>query len=200
MEWSKVQWLAAALTFGLAFGLQEIFANFISGLILLVERPIRVGDAVTIGAITGRVTRIQMRSTTVMGWDRSELIVPNREFITGQLVNWTLSDPRVRIDIPVGVAYGSDVQRVKTALLEAARRHPVVLATPAPEALFLAFGESSLDFELRIFINFRDGRPKVRDQVQVTIEELFRQQNIVVAFPQMDVHLKGPAPSEEPVS
>ena len=115
--WGKVQWLAAALTFGLGFGLQEIVANFVSGLILLVERPVRVGDVVTIGNLMGKVSRIQIRATTITLWDRSEMIVPNKEFITTKLVNWTLSDSKRRIEIPLRVAYGADLEHVKSLLI-----------------------------------------------------------------------------------
>ncbi|RKX69308.1 MAG: hypothetical protein DRP60_16765, partial [Spirochaetes bacterium] len=116
ISWSKIQWLAAALTFGLGFGLQEIVANFVSGLILLIERPIRVGDVATVGNLMGRVTRIQIRATTITLWDRSEMIVPNKEFITTKLVNWTLSDSKRRIEIPLRIAYGSDLAKVKNIL------------------------------------------------------------------------------------
>jgi potassium efflux system protein len=194
LRWSQIQWLAAALTFGLGFGLQEIFANVVSGLIMLLERPVRIGDAVTIGNTSGRVGKIQMRATTIVGWDNSELIVPNKEFITGQLINWTLSDPRVRVVIPVGVAYGTDVQRVKEILLRIARQHPLVLSDPAPEALFIEFGASALQFELRVFINFNDGRPRVTDELNAAIDRAFREHDIVIAFPQMDIHV---APQED---
>jgi potassium efflux system protein len=156
-----------------------------------VERPIRIGDAVTIGTISGTVARIHLRATTIMGWDNSELIVPNKALITGQLVNWTLSDLRVRLDVPVGVAYGSDIEKVKTTLMEVARRHPSVLDDPAPEVLFCEFGASSLKFELRVFINFPDGSPRVRDKLQVDIDREFRERNIVIAFPQLDVHVRS---------
>jgi potassium efflux system protein len=196
LRWSQIQWLAAALTFGLGFGLQEIFANVVSGLIMLLERPVRIGDAVTIGNTSGRVGRIQMRATTIVGWDNSELIVPNKEFITGQLTNWTLSDPRVRVVIPVGVAYGTDVRQVKEILLRIARQNRLVLSDPAPEALFIEFGASALQFELRVFINFNDGRPRVTDELNAAIDRAFRENDIVIAFPQMDIHVAPPEDSD----
>lgn len=196
LSWQSIQWMAAALTFGLAFGLQEIFANFVSGLIILLERTIRVGDPVTIENLSGRVTRIQMRSTTIMLWDGSEMIVPNKEFITGKLVNWTLSDPRTRVDIPVGVAYGSDVEKVKELLLKVAREHPAVLADPEPQALFLEFGDSALKFELRVFIFFDYGRPTAQDELHTAIDKLFREHGVVIAFPQVDVHVQPAATKE----
>jgi len=127
LKWSQIQWLAAALTFGLGFGLQEIVANFVSGLILLVERPIRVNDVVTIGDLMGQVSRIQIRATTITLWDRSEMVVPNKEFVTTKLVNWTLSDSKRRIDIPLRVVYGTDLEQVKTLLVGCAEENPLVL-------------------------------------------------------------------------
>ena len=115
LRWSQIQWLATALTFGLAFGLQEIFANFVAGLIILFERPIRVGDVITVGDVTGVVSRIRIRATSITNWDRQEYVVPNKAFITGRLLNWTLSDKVNRIVINVGVAYGSDTQPSLTA-------------------------------------------------------------------------------------
>jgi potassium efflux system protein len=119
ISWSHVQWLVVALTVGVGFGLQEIFTNLVSGLILLLDRSIRLGDAVSIGQLSGRVARIQMRATTVTLWDRSEMIVPNKEFVTSKLVNWTLSFPETRVDVRVGVAYDSDIDLVRRVLMEA---------------------------------------------------------------------------------
>ena len=154
--WAKIQWLAAALTFGLAFGLQEIFANFVSGLIILIERPVRVGDVVSVSGIHGRVTQLRMRATTILDWDRKEMLVPNKEFITNSVVNWTLSDPKTRVIIPVGVAYGSDTRRARDILLEVAARSRMVVEEPAPMAIFKGFGDSTLDLELRVFTDNRD--------------------------------------------
>jgi potassium efflux system protein len=157
VTWNKVQWLAAALTFGLGFGLQEIVANFVSGLILLVERPVRVGDVVTIGNLMGSVTRIQIRATTITLWDRSEMIVPNKEFITTKLVNWTLSDSKRRIEIPIRIAYGADLELVKKLLVDAAEQHPAVLDDPAPQVLLLTFGDDAINFELRFGVDCGQG-------------------------------------------
>ena len=143
VKWQHVQWLVAAMTVGLGFGLQEIFGNFISGLILLFERPIRVGDVVTVGETTGTVTRIRIRATTITNWDRKELVVPNKEFITGRLVNWSLSDQTLRLRIPVSIVYGSDTQLAKEKLLRVAQENPNVLDDPAPQALLLKFSELS---------------------------------------------------------
>ena len=130
-RWGEIQWLVAALGVGIGFGLQEIIANFISGLILLFERPIRIGDIVTVGETSGVVTRIQIRSTTIRNWDQQELLVPNKEFITGRLLNWTLSDPIARIVVNVGVAYGSDVHRALKILLATAEQHERILDEPS---------------------------------------------------------------------
>jgi len=189
LSWSSVQWLAAAFSFGLAFGLQEIFANFISGLIILLERPMRVGDAVEVGNLAGIVSRVEMRATTIRTWNKSELVVPNKEFITGQLVNWTRSDRRARVEVAVGVAYGSDVDLVRRTLLEVAMRHPDVAREPEPQVLFTDFGDSSLNFELRVHIDYEYGRVRMGDQMRTEIDKAFREKGIVIAFPQLDLHM-----------
>ena len=196
--WAKVQWLAAAATVGLGFGLQEIFANFVSGLIILFERPIRVGDTVTVGGINGTVTKIRMRATTILDWDRKELIVPNREFVTGQIVNWTLSDPVLRIIIPVGIAYGSDTKLAEQLLLKVVRESPMVLNDPPSDVVFAEFGDSALIFRLRLFIPHIDSLWTVRHRIHNEIDQEFRKAGISIAFPQMDVHLHQTAPPKEP--
>lgn len=188
--WEKVQWLAAAISLGLGFGLQEIFANFVSGLILLFERPIRIGDIVTVGSVEGRVTRMKIRATTITDWDRRELVVPNREFITSQFINWTLSDPITRVTIPVGVSYGSDTVQAAKLLEEIARKNPRVMTDPAPFALFKRFGESSLDIDLRIFLGDRNEWPKLVHELHTTILAEFRKAKIEIAFPQRDIHIR----------
>ena len=194
LHWSKLQWLIAALGVGLGFGLQEIVANFVSGIILLIERPYRVGDVVTVGAVSGTVTNIQIRATTVTDWDLRELIVPNKEFIAGQLINWSLSDPITRIVIPVGIAYGSDTELAEQLILKVARKHPDVLEKPEPTALFLAFGDSSLQFELRVFIIGTDRRMIVRHELHRGIDTIFKEHGINIAFPQQDVHMDTTRP------
>ena len=195
VTWGKVQWLAAALTFGLGFGLQEIVANFVSGLILLVERPVRVGDVVTIGTLMGTVSRIQIRATTITLWDRSEMIVPNKEFITTKLVNWTLSDSKRRIEIPVRIAYGADLDQVKRILVEAAEQHPAVLEDPAPNALLLEFGDDAINFELRFVVDFGQGL-STKDQVQMSISRAFGEKGIEFALPKSEVRLIGSAEAD----
>jgi potassium efflux system protein len=187
--WSQVQWLAAAVTVGLGFGLQEIFANMVSGLIILFERPIRVGDTVTVGGVTGRVSRLRMRATTIVDWDRKELIIPNKEFVTGQIINWTLSDSILRLVIPVGIAYGSDTKRAEELLREVAKADPSVLDDPAPNVVFEEFADSSLNFTLRVFIPSIDDLLVVKHRLHNAIDQAFRKADIVIAFPQRDVYI-----------
>jgi potassium efflux system protein len=190
VTWSKVQWIAAAITVGLGFGLQEIFGNFVSGLIILFERPVRVGDTVTVGDVSGTVTRIRIRATTVTDWDRKELVIPNKEFVTSRITNWSLSDPILRIIIPVGVAYGSDTEKAVRLLLETARACPHVLDEPAPRAHFLGFGDSSLNLELRIFIPNIDHFLAAKHDMHEAIDQAFRNAGIEIAFPQRDIHVR----------
>jgi potassium-dependent mechanosensitive channel len=197
MRWSQLQWMAAALTVGLGFGLQEIFANFVSGLILLFERPFRVGDVITVGDLSGRVTRIRTRATTILDFDNKEIVVPNKSFITGQLINWTLSDTTTRVTIKVGVAYGTDPRRVEALLLRAARENGHVLTDPEPKCWFLAFGASSLDFELRVFVSTLGDRLEVQHHLNTRITELFAEHGIEIAFPQLDLHVRDLPPGPE---
>lgn len=184
VAWSDVQWLVAGFSVGLGFGLQEIFANFVSGLILLIERPVRVGDTVTVNNITGRVTRINMRATTIEDWDRKELIVPNKSFITAEIVNWSLSSEVLRVVIKVGVAYGSDLELVEKTLLKAASEHPRVLRNPQPHTIFDEFGESALNFELRVFVTGINDFLFIRDELNTAIDAAFHENDIEIAFPQ----------------
>ncbi|MGP1345809.1 MAG: mechanosensitive ion channel domain-containing protein [Phycisphaerales bacterium] len=194
VSWSKVQWLVAALTFGLAFGLQEIFANFISGLIMFAERPVRVGDTVTVTGISGTVTQIRMRATTVRDWDYKELVIPNKVFITDQVVNWTLSDQRIRIIMPVGVSYDSDVRQVYQTLLDIAAGHENVVEDPKPVVMFAGFGDSTLNFELRCFLPSLDAFLSTRTELYMRITERFRELGIEIAYPQRDLHIRSADP------
>jgi len=193
-KWSQVQWLAAALSVGIGFGLQEIVANFISGIIILFERPIRVGDVVTVGDTDGTVTRIQIRATTIRTWDRQELLVPNKEFITGRLLNWSLSDQITRIRVPVGVAYGSDVPLARSLMLLSAEENHIVLSDPAPATIFTAFGDNTLNLELRCFVDSQEHRMLALTQIHEAIDRKFKEAGIVIAFPQRDVHLDTSKP------
>ena len=190
VTWQKVQWIAAAITVGLGFGLQEIFGNFMSGLIILFERPVRVGDTVTVGETSGTVTRIRIRATTVTDWDRKELVIPNKEFVTNRITNWSLTDPILRISVSVGIAYGSNTIRATELLLECARANPHVLKEPAPRALFMGFGESSLDFALRVFIPNIDYFLSTKSELHEAIDKAFRKEGIEIAFPQRDIHVR----------
>ncbi|MDD9945419.1 MAG: mechanosensitive ion channel [Myxococcales bacterium] len=189
--WSSIQWLVAAVGLGLGFGLQEIFANFVSGIIILLERPIRVGDIVTVGGVSGTVTRIRTRATWITAFDRTELVVPNKEFVTSRLVNWSLSDGVIRADVPVGIAYGSDVQKALTTLQRVANDNPMVLKDPQPQVLFRNFGDSTLGLELRAFIEQPGERPTVLHQLHVAVDAAFREAGIEIAFPQTDLHLRS---------
>ncbi|MGW8309970.1 MAG: mechanosensitive ion channel domain-containing protein, partial [Thiogranum sp.] len=194
LRWSQIQWLVAALSVGIGFGLQEIVANFISGLIILFERPIRVGDVVTVGDTDGIVTRIEIRATTIRTWDRQELLVPNKEFITGRLLNWSLSDQTTRIRVPVGVAYGSDVRRAMKLMRAVADNNKLILADPKPYVIFTEFGDNTLNLELRCFVGDQDDRLPAISQLHEAINDSFNDNGIVIAFPQRDVHLDATQP------
>jgi potassium efflux system protein len=193
-SWSQIQWLVAALGVGIGFGLQEIVANFICGLILLFERPIRIGDVVTVGETSGVVTRIRIRSTTIRNWDQKELIVPNKEFITGRLLNWTLSDPMARIVARVGIAYGSDVGLAMKLVREAVAEHGRVLEEPEPLVTFEDFGDSALVIALRCYIESMDSRLQIHSELNEAINRKFTEAGIVIAFPQRDIHLDTTQP------
>ena len=197
MSWSKLQWLFAALSVGLGFGMQEIFANFVSGIILLFERPIRVGDTVTINDVTGTVAKIRIRAITMIDPDRKEVIVPNKSFVTGQVINWALSNTVTRLVVSVGVAYGSDLDLVKRLLLQAAHEQPSVLKDPEPRALFLTFGASTLDHELRVYVGQVSERNDTLDALNRRVNELFAENNIDIAFNQLDIFIKNKDTGEE---
>jgi len=197
MSWSKLQWLFAALSVGLGFGMQEIFANFVSGIILLFERPIRVGDTVTINGVTGTVAKIRIRAITMIDPDRKEVIVPNKSFVTGQVINWALSNTVTRLVVSVGVAYGSDLDLVKRLLLQAAHEQPSVLKDPEPRALFLTFGASTLDHELRVYVGQVSERNDTLDALNRRVNQLFAENNIDIAFNQLDIFIKNKDTGEE---
>jgi potassium efflux system protein len=196
VRWSNLQWLVAALGVGLGFGLQEIVANFICGLIVLFERPFRIGDTVTIGDISGTVSRIRIRATTIVDWDNKELIVPNKEFIVGRLINWSLTDNIIRRKVPVGIAYGSDTDLAEELLIKVATKNPLVLKTPEPKAVFLGFGDNTLNFELRVYIKNIDNWIPMMHSLNRSIDREFRQAGVTIAFPQRDVHLDATGPLE----
>jgi small-conductance mechanosensitive channel len=182
-----------ALSIGLGFGLQNIFNNFISGLILLFERPIQVGDVVEVGGTWGEVLKINVRSTLVQTYDNSTLIIPNSEFISSRVTNWSHKDPYIRRDLRLGVAYGSDTDQVKNLLIQAAEKVKEVVKYPRkPVVQFIDFGESSLDFRLRFWSTI-DDFITAETRLRFEIDRLFREHNVVIPFPQRDVHMIDPA-------
>jgi small-conductance mechanosensitive channel len=179
-----------ALGIGLGFGLQTIFNNFISGIILLFERPIQVGDDIEVNGIWARVKKINVRSTLVQTYDNASLIIPNSDLISSQVTNWSFKDKRLRRNVEVGVAYGSDVQLVRTTLLEVAEKTPRILKLPKPDVVFKNFGDSSLLFILRFWTRV-EYFYMVETDVRFEIDRLFRERKIEIAFPQHDIHIRS---------
>ncbi len=194
--WTDVQFIIAALGVGIGFGLQEIVANFISGIIILFERPIRVGDIVEVGGVMGIVSRIRIRATTITNWDRKEYIVPNKDFITGRLLNWTLSNKINRIVINVGVAYGSNVEQTRSILRRVIDEHPLIMKDPTTLITFEGFGDNALNFVVRTYLPDFDNRLEVVHQLHETIYDELNKAGIAIAFPQRDVHLDTSKPLE----
>jgi small-conductance mechanosensitive channel len=190
-EFTKLTIILSALGVGIGFGLQAIVNNFVSGLILLFERPVRTGDYIEIGGNWAEIQKIGLRATTVLTFDQADVIIPNADLITNQVTNWTLSNRRVRLIIPVGVAYGSDVKLVMETLMACAKASSTVAKTPAPQVLFLSFGESSLDFELRVWVLDAEELMIVKSALHQAIDRSFREANIEIAFPQRDLHLRS---------
>ena len=183
--------LGSAIGIGVGFGLQNIANNFVSGIIILTERPIRVGDRVEVGGTNGDVVRIGARSTWVRTNDNVVIIIPNAEFINNRVTNWTANDRQVRFGFPVGVSYGSDPEKVRKILTDVALRHPDVLEDPYPDVLFAGFGDSSLDFQLRVWTIRRVQTPLVLgSELYYAIFAAFREHGIEIPFPQRDLHLK----------
>jgi small-conductance mechanosensitive channel len=187
---TKLTILGGALGVGIGFGLQTIVNNFASGLILLFERPIKVGDTIELGTEMGVVRHLGLRSTIIKTFDNAEIVVPNSDLITAQVTNWTLAERRARVKLPVGVAYGSDIPTVLEILLRVAGEHPMILTTPPPRALFLAFGASSLDFELRVWIADFNNRRQVQSELNQEINSEFADAGIEIPFPQADLHIR----------
>lgn len=175
---------------GIGFGLQNVTSNFIAGLILLVERPVSVGDLVRVDDQVGRVTQINMRSTLILTMDRVSVVIPNSRFIESQVVNWSHTDPTVRVHCPVGVAYGSDLDQVRAVLHQVAAGREEVLKQPPPEVRFLAFGDSSLNLELLVWTKAPEQQFKLQSDINFAVEAAFRDAGIQIPFPQRDLHLK----------
>ncbi|MBT8449785.1 MAG: mechanosensitive ion channel, partial [Gammaproteobacteria bacterium] len=193
--WAKVQWLVAAMTVGIGFGMKEIITNFISGLIILFERPIRVGDVVTVGNVSGVVSRIRIRATVITDFDRKELIVPNQRFITDEVLNWTLSDSIIRVVFPVSVSNRSDVAQIRQLLIDLAMEHPMVLPVPAPSVVFNGFGPGALLFNLRVFIR-REDYAKVLDSVNTAIQLKLKEEGVEMATDRQEIQVR-PAVEEQ---
>jgi len=192
---SSLGMIAGALGVGIGFGLQNIVQNFISGLILIFERPIQVGDTVEVDSLLGQVKDIGVRASNVITYDGAEVVVPNSNLISNNLINWTLSDSRKRVEIKVGTAYGTDPNIVLELIKKVAMDHPDVVRDPEPRALFEGFGDSSLDFRLLFWVNFEKGLGAKSD-VAVGIYNIFAENNIEIPFPQVDLHVKDVAKND----
>lgn len=188
VDWSKLQWFVAALGVGLGFGLQEIVANFICGLIILFERPVRVGDIVTIGGVSGTVSNIQIRATTLTDFDNRDVVLPNKSIITEDVTNWTLHDAVTRILLSIGVAYGSDIKHVRELLVQCIESTENVLGTPEPTVFFMNHGTSSLDFEIRAFVATPAHRLPVTHELNLAVNEALAAHSIEIPFPQRVLH------------
>ena len=196
IQFTNLAIIAGALSVGIGFGLQNVVNNFVSGIIMLVERPVRTGDWIVVGGIEGYVQRISIRTTTIRTFDRADVIVPNSDLISGQVTNWTLRNAWGRIKVPIGVAYGSNTATVKETLLEIAKNNEDVIKDnpqlPDPSVLFLGFGDSSLDFELRAIIHDVNRRLHVISDINFAIDAAFREQGIEIPFPQRDLNFRLP--------
>ena len=195
MELANLALIAGALSVGIGFGLQNVVNNFVSGIVLLFERPIKTGDWIIVGGTQGYVKQIKLRSTLIQTFDRADVIVPNAEIIASQVTNWMLEDSVGRIKVPVRVAYGTDPRKVEQILLDIALDHSMVVSKSAtidpPKVIFLEFGESALNFELRCFISDIDYHMGVISEINFSIVEVFSKAGIEIPFPQTDVHIKS---------
>jgi small-conductance mechanosensitive channel len=188
---SSLAILAGAVGVGLGFGLQNIISNFISGLIILAERPISIGDRIEVGGVAGQVREISLRSTTVITNDNIAIIVPNADFITHSVTNWSYADPRVRFRIPFGVAYGTDLEKLRRLIVEVADQHPKALKEPKPDLFFTGFGDNALHFELSVWSSEMTVAPRrFRSDLYFAIEKTLRENQIEIPFPQRDVRIR----------
>ena len=195
IDLSRLALLVGALGVGIGFGLQNIVNNFVSGLILIFERPIKVGDTIELDPLLGTVKHIGIRASTVRTLEGAEVIVPNGDLIAGKVVNWTPSDRQRRVDVPVGVAYGTDPDRVVEILVGVAQDQPDVLVHPEPVALFRGFGDSSLDFVLRVWTPEFERWMRVQSDVARAVHHALRDAGITIPFPQRDLHLRSVDPA-----
>jgi small-conductance mechanosensitive channel len=194
--------LGGALAIGIGFGSQNLMNNFISGLIILVERPIRIGDVIQMDNVSGTIMEIGGRSTKIRDNSNVEIIVPNSKFLESNVINWTFSDDRIRTKVSVGYAYGSDTAMIKATLVQAAKAHPKILNTPDPIVLFHEFGDNALVFEVRFWINMKSQMERmiIESELRFEIDRLCRERNLVIAFPQRDVHLDTLSPLQVEVT
>jgi small-conductance mechanosensitive channel len=190
VETTQFAIIAGALGVGIGFGLQNVVNNFVSGLILAFERPVQAGDAVQVGDVWGEVRRIGVRSSTVRTWSGAEVIVPNADLISNQVTNWTLSDRQRRMEIPIGVAYGTNPHQVIELATGCAKNHPQVLSSPEPRTIFTGFGESSLDFELRAWTEEFDNYLATKSDLLLAVHDALYAAGIEIPFPQRDLHLR----------
>ena len=198
LDLSSLAIVAASGGVGVGFGLQNIINNFVSGIIILAERPISSGHRIDVAGVAGRVTKIQLRSTTVVTNDNITMIVPNADFISNTVTNWSHGDPKVRIRVPIGVAYGSDLKLLQRLLLEAAEEHPKALRDPSPVVLFTEFGDSSLNFELGVWTQEMTATPiHFTSQMNFIIEQKLRENDIEIPFPQRDLHVRSGLPESQ---
>ena len=192
IDLSSVTILVGALGVGIGFGLQNVTNNFVSGLIILFERPIKVGDRIEVGDISGDVKNISMRATTIITNDNISVIVPNSEFISSTVINWSHSDRNIRFNIPVGVSYNEDPEKIKKVLLEVADENSGVLKAPPPEVLFSEYSDSSINFNLRVWTTEYINKPLIlKSQLYYEIFKRFREAGIEIPFPQRDIHIKN---------
>ncbi len=191
IDWSKTQWLVAALSVGLGFGLQEIFANFVSGLIILFEKPIRIGDTVTIRDLTGSISKIKTRATTIVDWDRREIIVPNKAFITEQFVNWSLSDAITRVRLMVRVRLDTDIELVRRITHEVISECSRILENPAPEVYLVELTDSALVYEVRVYVEDMSHRMPMTHELHNLLLTRLRQHDIKIPHQQVDIRLLG---------
>jgi hypothetical protein len=189
---SSLALVASFLGVGIGFGIQNIVNNFVSGLIIVLERPIKVGDFVTVGSLQGLVDRIGSRSTVIRTLDQVAIIVPNSRFLENEVINRSYGSPVSRLRIPVGVAYGSEIDLVKKALIEAAKEHSEILLHPKPQVWFMEFGDSSLNFELQVWTDDPQKQPRIKSDLNYKIEANLRRYGLEVPFPQRDLNLRSP--------
>jgi small-conductance mechanosensitive channel len=182
------------LSVGIGFGLQNLTSNFIAGLMLLFEQHIQVGDRITVGDTEGDVTEINIRSTTIRSLNNVAIVVPNSEFISSTVINWSHGDPKTRLEIEVGVSYNSDLDKVMDSLLEAAKEHTLTLSHPAPKAWLMSFGDSAWNMRLLAWVGDPQGRRQIQSEINCAIVKKFRQNGVEIPFPQRDLHVRSPLP------